>query len=152
MARSLNKAMIIGRIQPNDPELRYTQSGQAVCTFKIVTDESYKDKEGTTHERSEWHRVVFWGKAGEIIAQYMKKGRQIYVEGRIQSRQYEQDGQTRYITEIVGSDFTFLDGGGRDGMDNGGGMASESSGSSQGSANAYSQTAAATSDDDDLPF
>ena len=157
MARSLNKAMIIGRIQPNDPELRYTQSGQAVCTFKIVTDESYKDKEGTTHERAEWHRVVFWGKAGEIIAQYMKKGRQIYVEGRIQTRQYEQDGQTRYVTEIVGSDFTFLDGG-RDSAD-GGGMGSSSSSSSSGSGNSgydsgnsYERTAANTSDDDGLPF
>lgn len=158
MARSLNKAMIIGRIQPNDPELRYTQSGQAVCTFKIVTDESYKDKEGTTHERAEWHRVVFWGKAGEIIAQYMKKGRQIYVEGRIQTRQYEQDGQTRYVTEIVGSDFTFLDGG-RDSADGGGGTGSSSSSSSSGSGNSgydggnsYERTAANTNDDDDLPF
>ena len=155
MARSLNKAMIIGRIQPNDPELRYTQSGQAVCTFKIVTDESYKDKEGTTHERAEWHRVVFWGKAGEIISQYMKKGRQIYVEGRIQTRQYEQDGQTRYITEIVGSDFTFLDGG-RDGGDNSGGMsqASNTGGSSQDTGKSYSQTASSVGSggDDDLPF
>ena len=155
MARSLNKVMIIGRIQPNDPELRYTQSGQAVCTFKIVTDESYKDKEGTTHERAEWHRIVFWGKAGEIIAQYMKKGRQIYVEGRIQSRQYEQDGQTRYITEIVGSDFTFLDGGGRDSGD-GGGMAQQGAAAggnaSQSSTSSYSQTASSAGEDDDLPF
>lgn len=154
MARSLNKAMIIGRIQPNDPELRYTQSGQAVCTFKIVTDESYKDKDGNTHERAEWHRVVFWGKAGEIIAQYMKKGRQIYVEGRIQTRQYEQDGQTRYVTEIVGSDFTFLDGG-RDsaegGMGSSSGAASGNSGY-DGGGNSYERTAASTNDDDDLPF
>lgn len=159
MARSLNKVMLIGRIQPNDPELRYTQSGQAVCTFKIVTDESYKDKEGTTHERSEWHRVVFWGKAGEIIAQYMKKGRQIYVEGRIQTRQYEQDGQSRYITEVVGNDFTFLDGGGRDdaGGNGGGGSYGSSSGGGSGPSNgggsSYSDTAsAAGAADDDLPF
>lgn len=145
MARSLNKVMIIGRIQPNDPELRYTQSGQAVCTFKVVTDESYKDKDGNTHERAEWHRIVFWGKAGEIIAQYMKKGRQIYVEGRIQTRQYEQDGQTRYITEIVGTDFTFLDGG-RDG-----GGESGMAGTAETSA-AYSQAAAGAGQDDDLPF
>lgn len=153
MARSLNKAMIIGRIQPNDPELRYTQSGQAVCSFKVVTDESYKDKDGNTHERAEWHRIVFWGKAGEIIAQYMKKGRQIYIEGRIQTRQYEQDGQTRYMTEIVGTDFTFLDGG-RDGEGGGGGMAPSHSTSSSSSdnSNAYSGAAAGAGEDDDLPF
>ncbi len=154
MARSLNKAMIIGRIQPNDPELRYTQSGQAVCSFKVVTDESYKDKDGNTHERAEWHRIVFWGKAGEIIAQYMKKGRQIYIEGRIQTRQYEQDGQTRYMTEIVGTDFTFLDGG-RDGEGGGGGgMAPSHSNSSSSSdnSNAYSGAAAGAGEDDDLPF
>lgn len=112
MAKGLNKVMIIGRIQPNDPELRYTQGGQPVCSFKIVTDESYKDKEGNTVERAEWHSIVFWGKPGEIIAQYMKKGRQIYIEGRLQTRKYDdKDGVTRYVTEIVGTDFAFLDGG-----------------------------------------
>jgi single-strand DNA-binding protein len=113
MARGLNKVMLIGRIQPNDPELRYTQSGQAVCTYKMVTDESYKDREGNTVDRSEWHNIVAWGKAGEIIAQYMKKGSQMFVEGRLQSRKYEdKEGQTRYVTEIVVSDFSFLDSGG----------------------------------------
>jgi len=116
MARSLNKVQLIGRIQPNDPELRYTQSGQAVCTFKLVTDESYKDREGNMVERSEWHNIVVWGKAGEILNQYMKKGRQIYLEGRLQSRKYEdKEGQTRYITEINVSDFVFIDGGSRGG-------------------------------------
>lgn len=151
MGRSLNKVMIIGRIQPNDPELRYTQSGQAVCSFKVVTDESYKDKDGQTHERAEWHRIVFWGKAGEIIAQYMKKGSRIYIEGRIQSRQYEHEGQTRYITEVVGNDFVFLD--------NKGETPDSSSAVPAGAGSApMQQSPAAQSsmqsppDDDDLPF
>jgi len=147
MARGLNKVMLIGHIQPNDPELRYTQTGQAVCTFKLVTDESYKDRDGNMVERAEWHNVVFWGKAGEIISQYMKKGRQIYVEGRIQSRKYEdKEGQTRYITEVVGSDFAFLDGGSRGADGDSGRQGSDS----ENSFSAPSQTAAVA--DDDLPF
>ena len=144
--------MVIGRIQPNDPELRYTQSGQAVCTFKVVTDESYRNKEGTTVERSEWHRIVFWGKAGELIAQYMKKGRRIYVEGKLQTRQWEQDGQTKYTTEIVGQDFLFLDGG--EGGDGGGGSPpAPSGGSSSGAPSGSSAPSTpAGSEDDDLPF
>lgn len=140
MARSLNKAMVIGNIQPNDPELRKTDSGQSVCTFKVVTDESYVDKSGEKQERSEWHRIVFWGKAGELIAQYMTKGRRIYVEGRIQTRQYEQDGVTRYSTEIVGSDFLFLDS--KEGDGNTG----------NGSAPAPKAATVETTADDDLPF
>ena len=147
MARSLNKVMIIGRIQPNDPELRYTQNGQAVCTFKVVTDEGYKDKDGNMVERSEWHRVVYWGKAGELIAQYMKKGRRIYVEGRLQTRQWEQEGQTRYTTEIVGQDFLFLDGAERD--DFGGGGSPAHSG---GDPVSTPVTTPVGGDEDDLPF
>jgi single-strand DNA-binding protein len=160
MARGLNKVMLIGHIQPNDPELRYTQSGQAVCSFKMVTDESYKDKEGNMVERAEWHNIVVWGKAGEIINQYMKKGRQIYIEGRIQSRKYEdKEGVTRYITEINASDFAFLDGG-RQGEEGGGGNGDAPARQQQArpaaaAQNSYSQTSPATSgriDDDDLPF
>lgn len=163
MARGLNKVMLIGHIQPNDPELRYTQSGQAVCSFKMVTDESYKDKEGNMVERSEWHHIVFWGKAGEIINQYMKKGRQIYVEGRIQTRKYEdKEGQTRYITEINGSDFAFLDGGRQnegEAQANGDGAARHQQSRPAPAAqnqNSDSQVATSSSssriDDDDLPF
>jgi single-strand DNA-binding protein len=145
--------MLIGRIQPNDPELRYTQNGQPVCSFKLVTDESYKDKDGNMVERSEWHNIVFWGKAGEIISQYMKKGSQIYIEGKIQTRKYEdKDGQTRYITEINGNDFSFLDSRSSDG---GGGDHGQtrSAGASSGSQNSYSQVGASDDfKDDDLPF
>lgn len=145
MARGLNKVMLIGRIQPNDPELRYTQNGQAVCTFKIVTDESYKDREGNMVERAEWHHIVAWGKPGEIIAQYMKKGRQIYVEGRLQTRKWEdKEGQTRYMTEIVVSDFAFLDSGHADGE--GARPASRENGTMT------SAPAQAPTQEDDLPF
>lgn len=152
MARGLNKVMLIGHIQPNDPELRYTQNGQAVCTFKLVTDEGYKDREGNQVERSEWHNIVAWGKPGEIISQYMRKGRQIYIEGRIQSRKYEdKEGQTRYITEINVSDFAFLDGGR-------GGDSDQSPrapmASSSGSAPGHAAAPVGLDDikDDDLPF
>ena len=156
MARSLNKVMIIGHIQPNDPELRYTQSGRPICSFKLVTDESYKDKDGQLHERSEWHRIVFWGKPGEIIANYMKKGRRIYVEGRIQTRSYEQDGQTKYLTEIVGNDFLFLDSGQGESGGQGSSGSSASSSSNSGSATMQSSPVTAPdvsgAEDDDLPF
>lgn len=160
MARGLNKVMLIGRIQPNDPELRYTQNGQPVCSFKLVTDESYKDKDGNMVERSEWHNIVFWGKAGEIISQYMKKGSQIYIEGKIQTRKYEdKDGQTRYITEINGSDFSFLDSARSSDGNSGGDHASynqtrpAAAASNAGSHNTYSQVGGGDDfKDDDLPF
>ena len=155
MARSLNKVMIIGNIQPSDPELRHTQTGMPICSFKVVTDESYKDKEGNMVERSEWHSIVFWGKPGEIIAQYMKKGRKIYVEGRLQTRKYEdKEGQTRYTTEIVGTDFVFIDSGQGGGGDVGGGMSGGMSGNTGESQGSYTSAPANTSSvaDDDLPF
>jgi single-strand DNA-binding protein len=149
MARGVNKAILIGRVQPNDPELRYTQTGQAVCSFKLVTDESYKDKEGNMVERAEWHHIVAWGKAGEIIAQYAKKGSQIFIEGRIQTRKYEdKDGQTRYMTEINVSEFSFLGGGPREE-----GAQSGQSGVSGSAEPSYSAPVNASSTtDDDLPF
>ena len=149
MAYGVNKVILIGRVQPNDPELRYTQTGQPVCSFKLVTDESYKDKEGNKVERSEWHHIVAWGKVGEIIAQYAKKGSQMYVEGRIQTRKYEdKEGQTRYSTDIVLSEFSFLGGGPREeGAQSGGAM---SSGAAEPSYSAPVNAHSAT--DDDLPF
>lgn len=151
MARGLNKVMLIGHIQPNDPELRYTQSGQAVCSFKLVTDESYKDKDGNMVERSEWHNCVSWGKGGEIIAQYTKKGRQIYLEGRIQTRKYEdKEGQTRYITEINITDFCFLDGGRGGSSDGDGGRVPAHTETSNASASA--QGGSTSVQEDDLPF
>jgi len=106
---TLNKAMIIGRLGA-DPEVRYTQSNTAVATLSVATNERYKDNNGEWNERTEWHRVVAWGRLAEICQQYLKKGSQIYIEGPIQTRQWEgKDGQTRYTTEIKAREMKMLD-------------------------------------------
>ena len=104
----LNKAMLIGRLG-RDPEVRYTPNGLAVANFTIATSEEWKDKNTSEKkERTEWHRIVAFGKLGEICGQYLSKGKQVYVEGRLQTRSWEKDGVTRYTTEIVASDMQFL--------------------------------------------
>ena len=104
----LNKVMLIGRLG-RDPELRYTPSGLAIANFSIATSEQWKDKDsGEKKERTEWHRIVVFGKLGELCGEYLAKGRQTYVEGRLQTRSWEKDGVTRYTTEIVASDIQFL--------------------------------------------
>lgn len=99
---SVNKAILVGRLG-RDPETRYTSGGQAVANFTLATDESYKDRSGERQKRTEWHRIVLWGKLAEIAQQYLKKGMLVYIEGRIQTRQWEdkRDGQKRQTTEIV---------------------------------------------------
>lgn len=101
---SVNKAILVGRLG-RDPETRYTSGGQAVANFTLATDETFKDRSGERQKRTEWHRVVLWGKLAEIAQQYLKKGMLVYVEGRIQTRQWEdkRDGQKRQTTEIVGN-------------------------------------------------
>jgi single-strand DNA-binding protein len=106
---TVNKAILVGRLG-RDPETRYISSGQAVCNFNLATDETYKDKNGERQKRTEWHRIIVWGKLAEIAQQYLKKGSQIYVEGRIQTREWEKDGLKRYTTEIVANSFKFLGG------------------------------------------
>ncbi len=106
---TVNKVILVGRLG-RDPETRYISSGQAVCQFSMATDESYKDKNGERQKRTEWHRIVVWGKQAEIAQQYLKKGSQIYLEGRLQTREWEKDGQKRNTTEIVASHFRFLGG------------------------------------------
>ncbi|HKV03520.1 MAG TPA: single-stranded DNA-binding protein [Candidatus Acidoferrales bacterium] len=100
----MNKAILVGRLG-RDPETRYTSGGQAVANFTLATDESFKDRSGERQKRTEWHRIVLWGKLAEIAQQYLKKGMLVYVEGRIQTRQWEdkRDGQKRTTTEIVGN-------------------------------------------------
>lgn len=106
---SLNKAMIIGRLG-QDPDVRYTQSNTAVANLSIATSERYKDKQGEWKERTEWHRVVAWGRLAEICQEYLKKGSQVYIEGPIQTRKWEdKEGQTRYTTEIKALTMTMLD-------------------------------------------
>jgi single-strand DNA-binding protein len=110
----INKAILIGRLGA-DPEVRYTPSGVAVANFSIATSEEWKDKDtGEKKERTEWHRIVVWSKLGELCGEYLSKGRQVYIEGRIQTRSWDdRDGKKRYTTEIVATDVQFL--GGRDG-------------------------------------
>jgi single-strand DNA-binding protein len=107
----VNKVIVLGRLG-QDPEVRMTPNGQQVCTMNMATSESYTNKEGQKEERTEWHRVVFWGKQAELAGKYLKKGRQVYVEGRLQTRSWDdQQGQKRYTTEIVGNVLTFVDSG-----------------------------------------
>jgi single-strand DNA-binding protein len=106
----VNKAILIGNLG-RDPELRYTQSGQAVVNFTLATSENWNDKSGERVERTEWHRIVVWGKVGEVCAQYLSKGRTVYVEGRIQTREWEdKDGNKRNTTEINAQTVQFLGG------------------------------------------
>ncbi len=106
---SVNKAILVGRLG-RDPETRYTSGGQAVCNFSIATDSTYKDRNGERQKRTEWHRIVLWGKLAEIAQQYLKKGQLVYIEGRLQTREWEdkRDGQKRSTTEIVGSEMRML--------------------------------------------
>ena len=99
---SVNKAILVGRLG-RDPETRYTAAGQAVANFTLATDETFKDRSGTRQKRTEWHRIVMWGKLAEITQQYLKKGMLVYIEGRIQTRQWEdkRDGQKKTTTEVV---------------------------------------------------
>lgn len=113
---SVNKVVLIGRLG-NKPELRYTPSGAAVSNFSMATNESWVDKSGVKQERTEWHRIVVWGKLAELCEKFLDKGRQAYVEGRLQTKEYEKDGQKRYTTEIQAQTVQFLgDVGSRDAM------------------------------------
>ncbi len=108
MARSVNKVTLIGNLG-KDPELRYAPSGSAVASFSLATSEQWKDQEGNPQERTSWHNIVIWGKLAEIAAEYLKKGRKVYLEGRLQYRDYEdKSGNKRYVTEVVVNDLVML--------------------------------------------
>jgi single-strand DNA-binding protein len=110
MAGGVNKVILIGNLG-KDPEVRFTQGGQAVANFNIATSESWKDKNGQQQERTEWHRIVAWGKTAELCGEYLKKGRQVYIEGKLQTREWtDKEGQKRYTTEVVANNVTFLGG------------------------------------------
>jgi len=104
----VNKAILIGNLG-KDPELRYTPGGQAVASFSLATSEKWRDKDGVMQDRTEWHNIVVWGRQAEIAKEYLAKGRPVYIEGRIQTRSWEdKDGNKRYTTEIVAQRLQFL--------------------------------------------
>lgn len=141
---NLNKVMLIGRLGA-DPEVRYTQSNTAVATLNLATTERYKDSNGEQQESTEWHRIVAWGRLAEICQQYMKKGGQIYVEGSLQTRAWEdREGQKRYTTEVKALSIQMLD------SRTDGGSGASRDDSRQESASPVDMNS--NSDDDDLPF
>ena len=152
MARGVNKAIIVGTLG-QDPEMRYTANGSAVANISVATNETWKDKStGEAQERTEWHRIVMFGKLAEIASQYLKKGSQAYFEGRIQTRKWQDNsGNDRYSTEIVANEMQML--GGRAG--GGGGAPMESGGQSQSQSQsrpAPAETAPMDDGFDDIPF
>ena len=108
-SRGVNKVILVGNVG-NDPEVRYMPNGNAVANISIATSDSWKDRNtGEQQERTEWHRVVFFNRLAEIVEQYVKKGTKLYLEGRLQTRSYEQDGVKKYSTEIVANEMQMLD-------------------------------------------
>ena len=117
---SVNKVILVGNLG-RDAELRYTTGGAAVATFNLATTEVWNDKSGQKQEKTEWHRIVLWGKQAESLQEYLTKGKQIYVEGRLQTRQWDdKDGNKKYTTEIKADRITLLGGGGGGGARSGG--------------------------------
>jgi single-strand DNA-binding protein len=103
----VNKVILIGNLG-RDPELRHTQSGQSVCNFSVATSERWTDANGERQERTEWVRIVAWGKTADACSQYLVKGKRVYVEGRLQTREWDKDGEKRYQTEVVAQSVQFL--------------------------------------------
>jgi len=130
MAGSVNKVIVIGHLGAN-PELKYLPSGQPVCEMRVATSETYRDRNDQPAERTEWHRIVVWGKTAENCSKFLQKGRQVYVEGRLQTRSWDdKEGKKQYMTEIVANQVVFLGGGGREegARESGGGGYSRESG------------------------
>lgn len=161
MARGINKVILIGNLG-QDPEVRYTASGTAVANLRIATSESWRDKQtGEQKENTEWHTVVLFGKTAEIASQYLKKGRQVYIEGRLQTRKWQdKSGNDRFSTEVVGNDMQMIGGGGGaggggGGYDDGGSMGGSRGGGGGGQQSAPPQREPAGApdfEDDDIPF
>jgi single-strand DNA-binding protein len=148
---SVNKVILVGNLG-RDAELRYTPGGAAVATLNMATTEVWNDKSGQRQEKTEWHRVVLWGKTAESLNEYLTKGKQIYVEGRLQTRQWDdKDGNKRYTTEIRGDRIVLLGGGGGGGR--GGGSYSQGGGAERGGEmGGPSPDVSAPLTDDDIPF
>ena len=162
---SVNKVILIGRLGQN-PEVRHTPSGSSVANFSLATNEAWTDKQGQKQERTEWHRVVVWGKLADLCGQYLQKGRQVFIEGKLQTRQWQdKDGQTKYTTEVLASTVQFLGGNAQQGAGQGAGnygsagygAQSGSQSNSFGGGNApmamdTSQVAEPSFTEDDIPF
>ncbi len=154
MARGINKVIIVGNLG-QDPETRYMPSGSAVTNFTVATNESWKDKQtGEQKDRTEWHRVAMFNRLAEIAAEYLRKGSQVYIEGKLRTRKWQgQDGNDRYTTEIIADEMQML--GGRGGSGGGGNFGGQSGGgkggSGQGGGNAPPQPGP-DDFDDDIPF
>ncbi|MAC95349.1 MAG: single-stranded DNA-binding protein [Flavobacteriales bacterium] len=149
----VNKVILVGNLG-KDPEVRHLESGAVVANFPIATTETYKDKSGNRQEQTEWHNIVLWRGLAEIAEKYLRKGNQVYIEGKLRSRSWEdKDGNTRYITEVVGDNMTMLGS-----KSNSSDSSSSSSPAASNNDNSPSEKAANTPDlsseeeDDDLPF
>ena len=134
MARGVNKVILVGNLG-NDPDVKYTQGGMAITTLSVATTHVRKDRDGNQQEKTEWHRVKLFGKLGEIAGEYLKKGRQVYIEGRIEYGSYEKDGVKHYTTDIVADEMQMIgggEGGGQRGGGEGGGYSQQRSGGGEG--------------------
>lgn len=148
---SLNKVMLIGNLG-KDPEVRYTTSGQAVASFSVATSEKFKNRNGEMEERTEWHNVVLWGRQAEVAGEYLAKGRTVFIEGRLQTRKWQdKDGKDRYSTEVVGDRMQMLGGKGEGGSGRQGGGRPTGEGNYNASPASYDEPAA-FNPDDDIPF
>jgi len=149
---SVNKVILIGNIG-SDPELKWTPSNRAVCNMSLACNEAWKDKSGAKQERVEWIRVTVWGDTAENCAKYLTKGQSAYVEGRLQTRSYDKDGQKHYMTEVVADRVVFLGGGRGAGERSGGNDSRRSGGSDTGrSSQSHEEPSGPPPSDDDFPF
>ena len=154
MARGINKVIIVGNLG-QDPETRYMPSGAAVTNFTVATNESWKDKQtGEQKDRTEWHRVAMFNRLAEIAAEYLRKGSQVYIEGKLRTRKWQgQDGQDRYTTEIIADEMQMLGGrGGAGGGSFGGGGGPQGGGGQQGGGGSAPPQPGPDDFDDDIPF
>lgn len=158
MARGINKVILIGNLG-RDPEARSTQGGKTVANFSIACSESWVDQKGEKHDRTEWVNIVAWGKLGELCGQYLRKGSQVYIEGKLQTREWaDKEGQKRYTTEVNAQDIQFLGGNAGEGRGSGsggrqgGGSRSGGGGAQRGGGKPASGPEDGVPPDDDTPF
>lgn len=150
---SVNKVILIGNLGA-DPELKYTPSQRPLCNLRIATTEVYKDKSGQRQEKTEWHRVTVWGDQAENCNKYLSKGRSVYIEGRLQTRSYDKDGQKHYATDVVADRVVFLGGGGGEGRSSGEGRGRSGGFSGRGDSGPSEDAGESgpPPSDDDIPF